>query len=229
MPCRIEDYALIGDCETAALVGRNGSIDWLCWPRFDSGACFAALLGAPEHGRWLHRARRAPEHVSARRYRDDTLILETDFETADGAVTLIDFMPPRGKASDVVRLVVGRRGQVAMRTELVLRFDYGRGCPGSPASRTGALAVAGPDHGGLAHAGQRCAARISRPSASSRSSAGRDDSVRPDLWRLASAAAGPDRSRWRRSRIPRRSGPSGRRDFTVPGNGPSRSSARSSL
>ena len=92
MPLPIEDYALLGDCETAALVGKDGSIDWLCWPRFDSGACFAALLGGPEHGRW----RIAPASgatASRRRYRDGTLILETDFETSDGAATLIDFMP----------------------------------------------------------------------------------------------------------------------------------------
>src|SRR5688572_20943935 len=124
MPLRIEDYALIGDCETAALVGRDGSIDWLCWPRFDSGACFAALLGGPEHGRWLV-APRDPVAVTGRRYRPGTLVLETDFETAEGAVTLIDFMPLRGEASDIVRLVVGRRGRVAMRTELVMRFEYG--------------------------------------------------------------------------------------------------------
>src|SRR4051812_7226828 len=98
MPARIEDYALLGDCETAALVARDGSIDWLCWPRFDSGACFAALLGTPEQGRW----RVAPADGSScatRRYRGDTLILETDFETEDGAVTVIDFMPLRGSAS----------------------------------------------------------------------------------------------------------------------------------
>src|SRR4051794_1134453 len=126
VPLRIEDYALIGDCETAALVGRDGSIDWLCWPRFDSAACFAALLGEPEHGRWL-LAPADPGARSTRRYRGDTLILETDFETADGAgaVTVIDLMPPRGRASDLIRIVVGRRGRVAMRTELVLRFDYG--------------------------------------------------------------------------------------------------------
>src|SRR5262252_874087 len=109
----IEDYALIGDCETAALVGRDGSIDWLCWPRFDGGACFAALLGTPEHGRW----RIAPADPNARvtrRYRPGTLILETDFETPEGAVTLIDFMPIRGEVSDLVRLIVGRRGQVLM-------------------------------------------------------------------------------------------------------------------
>ena len=149
MPAPIEDYALLGDCETAALVSRDGSIDWLCWPRFDSGACFAALLGGPEHGRW----KVAPVDGGARvrrRYRGDTLILETDFETADGAVTLIDFMPLRGAASDLVRIVVGRRGRVPMRTELVVRFDYGSTVPwvthlddGTP---YGTLrAIAGPD------------------------------------------------------------------------------------
>ena len=109
MASRIEDYALLGDCETAALVSREGSIDWLCWPRFDSDACFAALLGTPENGRWLLRPL-DPDARTTRRYRDGTLILETEFETADGAVTLLDFMPPRGQASDVVRIVRGRRG-----------------------------------------------------------------------------------------------------------------------
>ena len=123
MASRIEDYALIGDCETAALVDRSGSVDWLCWPRFDSDACFAALLGEPKHGRW----RIAPKDEARirRRYRDNTLILETRFETADGAVTLIDFMPPRNQQSDLVRLVVGERGRVAMTMELILRFGYG--------------------------------------------------------------------------------------------------------
>jgi GH15 family glucan-1,4-alpha-glucosidase len=125
MSSKIEDYALLGDCETAALVARDGSIDWLCWPRFDSRACFAALLGGPEHRRWLIRPADARPRVT-RRYRDDTLILETDFETADGAVTLVDFMPPRGKASDVVRIVLGRRGRVEMHNVLILRQP----CPG---------------------------------------------------------------------------------------------------
>jgi GH15 family glucan-1,4-alpha-glucosidase len=101
MPLPIEDYAIIGDCETAALVGRDGSIDWLCWPRFDSDACFAALLGAPGHGRWLI----APEHGTARvtrRYRPNTLILETRFENAEGAVTLVDFMPGHQTGSSIV-------------------------------------------------------------------------------------------------------------------------------
>src|SRR5437016_12864095 len=109
LPQKIEDYGLIGDCETAALVGRDGSIDWLCWPAFDSDACFAALLGGHEHGRWLI-APAGEVKKTSRRYRDDTLILETRFETADGAVDLIDFMPPRGNASDVVRLVRGVSG-----------------------------------------------------------------------------------------------------------------------
>jgi GH15 family glucan-1,4-alpha-glucosidase len=124
MPLPIEDYALIGDCHTAALVGRDGSIDWLCLPRFDSGACFAALLGGPEHGRWLI----APVALSQgvrRRYRDGTLILETDFETSEGAVRITDFMPFSNERWDVVRIVEGLRGQVAMRMELVIRFDYG--------------------------------------------------------------------------------------------------------
>jgi GH15 family glucan-1,4-alpha-glucosidase len=128
MASRIEDYALIGDCETAALVGRNGSVDWLCWPRFDSDACFAALLGQPEHGRWLLQPL-APDVQSRRDYRRHTLILETRFETAEGAVTLIDFMPPRGDHSDIVRLVRGDRGRLRFRMELILRFDYGSVVP----------------------------------------------------------------------------------------------------
>lgn len=146
MPSRIEDYALIGDCETAALVARNGSIDWLCWPRFDSAACFAALLGTPEHGRWLLTAV-SREPAVHRRYRVGTLILETEYETRQGAATVIDFMPPRGSASDLVRIVVGRRGCMAMRTELVLRFDYGSVVPWVTRTEGGATlqAIAGPD------------------------------------------------------------------------------------
>ena len=145
MSLRIEDYALIGDCEGAALVGRNGSIDWLCLPRFDSAACCAALLGTPEHGRWLL----APADSDARtswRYRDDTLILETDHETATGAVTVIDFMPVLGRnRNDLVRMVVGRQGRVTMRTDLVLRFDYGRTIPWVRRENHGLVAIAGPD------------------------------------------------------------------------------------
>src|ERR1700745_823818 len=120
-PRRIENYATIGDCQTAALIAVNGSIDWLCWPRFDSGACFAALLGEPEHGRWLI-APGDPDSRIERRYRDCALILETLFETAEGVVELVDFMPPRTHVPDLVRLVKGLRGRVAMCTEFILRF-----------------------------------------------------------------------------------------------------------
>ena len=143
---RIEDYALIGDCQTAALVGRNGSIDWLCWPRFDSAACFAALLGGPENGYWKI-APAASDFSVSRRYLPDTLILETEFETAKGAVTLLDFMPVRSLQSDLVRIVVGKRGRVAMESEGVLRFDYGASVPWITLSDGGKAlrAVAGPD------------------------------------------------------------------------------------
>ena len=125
---KIEDYALIGDCHTAALVGRNGSIDWLCWPRFDSPACFAALLGTGDNGFW--RISPLAGQVSARRhYRPGTLVLETEFETSEGAVSLIDFMPARSGQADLVRIVVGRRGRVAMQSEGLLRFDYGASVP----------------------------------------------------------------------------------------------------
>ena len=145
MSCKIEDYGLIGDCETAALVGRDGSIDWLCWPAFDSDACFAALLGTAKHGRWLIAP--ADEVTrSSRRYWDNTLILETRFETADGAVALIDFMPPRGNASDVVRLVRGVSGRVKLRMELVIRFGFGADIPWVKRTEDGALlAICGPD------------------------------------------------------------------------------------
>ena len=145
MPSRIEDYALIGDCEAAGLVARNGSLDWLCWPRFDSDACFAALLGSNEHGHW-QIAPREGEGVMSRRYRPNTLILETRFECSDGAVTLVDFMPLGGTRSSVVRLVVGERGQVTMCTELVLRFGYGAIVPWVTRLEDGGLrAIAGPD------------------------------------------------------------------------------------
>lgn len=146
MPSRIEDYALIGDCQTAALVAKDGSIDWLCFPRFDSGACFAALLGTPEHGRWK-LAPADESRVTRRRYRDGTLILETDYETAGGAVTIIDFMPLRDTAPDLVRIVEGKRGQVQMTTDLVIRFDYGSVVPWVRALERGrgVRATAGPD------------------------------------------------------------------------------------
>jgi len=144
MTLRIEDYALIGDCQAAALVGNNGSIDWLCWPSFDSPACFAALLGKPEHGRW--RISPAGESKVRRRYRPDTLILETDFESEGGAVTLVDFMPVGEWDSDLVRIVIGRRGRVKMAMQLVLRFDYGSFVPWVSRLDDGRLrAIAGPD------------------------------------------------------------------------------------
>src|SRR5205823_8289607 len=145
MACRIEDYGLIGDCETAALVGNDGSIDWLCVPRFDSGACFAALLGTPEHGRWLV-APAAAARATRRAYRDDTLVLETEFETADGAVRVVDCMPPRDSHPNIVRVVEGVRGRVPMQMELVIRFEYGSVVPWVRRLPDGTLAaIAGPD------------------------------------------------------------------------------------
>ena len=145
MAARIEDYALIGDLQTAALVSRSGSIDWLCFPRFDSAACFAALVGTEEHGRWL-LAPADDRTRSSRRYRGETLILETEWETGDGAARVIGFMPPRGRDPDVVRIVEGLRGEVAMRSELVIRCDYGSIVPWVRRLENGArLAVAGPD------------------------------------------------------------------------------------
>ncbi len=140
----IEDYGLIGDLQTAALVSCHGCIDWLCLPRFDSGAIFAALLGDSENGHWTIQ----PEgefHSPGRRYRGDTLVLETELETATGAVRLIDFMPPRGKAPDVIRIVEGIRGRVDMRMELVLRFDYGSIVPWVRTIDGMLFAIAGPD------------------------------------------------------------------------------------
>ncbi len=144
MAARIEDYAMFGDCRTAALVSRDGSIDWFCCPRFDSDACFAALLGTREHGRWSIAP--CAEAQVTRRYRPNTLVLETNFETKDGAATLIDFMPPSGRHSTIIRLVVGTRGKVAMRTELILRFGYGAVLPWVTRLEDGVLrAIAGPD------------------------------------------------------------------------------------
>ncbi len=144
MPLPLEDYALIGDTHTAALVGRDGSVDWLCLPRFDSGACFAALLGDETHGRWL-LAPAAQITSSSRAYRDDTLVLETVHETTSGAVRVTDFMTPRRGQARVVRLVEGVRGIVPMRMELNLRFDYGAAIPWMRPGRRGFSAVAGPD------------------------------------------------------------------------------------
>src|SRR5712675_934951 len=142
---RIEDYALIGDCVTAALVGRNGSIDWLCLPRFDSAACFAALLGEPEHGRWM-LAPADPSPRAKRRYLNGSLILVTMFETSAGAVEVVDFIGLRHGFSDIVRLVRGLRGRVAMQTEFILRFDYGAVVPWVERLPEGGIsAIGGPE------------------------------------------------------------------------------------
>ena len=144
MTLRIEDYALIGDCKTAALVGRDGSIDWVCWPRFDSAACFAALLGKADNGRWLIAPKDSPLGAR-RRYRPGTLVLETEFQTETGSAAVIDFMPPADRA-DLVRIVVGRSGRVAFQTELVVRFNYGATVPWVNRLDDGSIdAIAGPE------------------------------------------------------------------------------------
>ncbi|WP_246081174.1 trehalase-like domain-containing protein, partial [Modestobacter altitudinis] len=140
----IEDYGLIGDLQTAALVGRDGSIDWLCLPRFDSPACFAALLGDAGNGRWLLAPTEGGE-CTDRRYRGDTLVLETTWTTSSGTVRVVDLMPPRGEAADVVRIVEGVSGRVRMRSELVLRFDYGHVVPWVRHVDGELAAIAGPD------------------------------------------------------------------------------------
>ncbi|HET9449598.1 MAG TPA: glycoside hydrolase family 15 protein [Aggregicoccus sp.] len=148
MPLPIEDYALIGDLQTVGLVGRDGSLDWLCLPRIDSGACFAALLGTPEHGRWRLAPAAPMERCSSRRrYRDGTLVLETEFSCPEGRVRVVDCMPPRGRAPDVVRVVEGVEGRVPMHMDLTLRFDYGHIVPWvrKGAGGRGLYAVAGPD------------------------------------------------------------------------------------
>jgi len=144
MAAKIEDYALIGDCQTAALVDKDGSIDWLCWPAFSSEACFAKLLGSDENGYW----KIAPcegEWTATRKYHEHTLIVETIFESAEGAVRLTDFMPVRGKNSDVVRIVEGIRGTLQMQMALCLRFDYGRTVPWVTSVDDGVRAIAGPN------------------------------------------------------------------------------------
>lgn len=144
MPLPIEQYALIGDCHTAALVGSDGSIDWLCVPRFDSGACFAALLGTPEHGRW--RIGPSGKIMAVRRsYRNDTLILDTEFETAEGCVRITDFMPASRSRLDVVRIIEGLTGRVELSLELIVRFDYGSIVPWVHRSGNVLLMTAGPD------------------------------------------------------------------------------------
>jgi GH15 family glucan-1,4-alpha-glucosidase len=135
---------MIGDHHTAALVSKHGSIDWLCLPHFDSGACFAALLGTADHGHWSI-CPSEPIRAIRRRYREGTLILETEFDTDSGSVMVIDFMARREDAPELVRVVVGTRGQVEMRMELVIRFDYGSVVPWVTRTQTGISAIAGPD------------------------------------------------------------------------------------
>lgn len=125
---KIEDYAFLSDTQTGALISRDGYVVWLCFPRFDSGACFASLLGTAENGHWRFWPNDTIKKLS-RRYRGETLILETKIETASGAVRLIDFMPPRGENPDLIRIVEGIRGEVAMQMELIIRFDYGHIVP----------------------------------------------------------------------------------------------------
>jgi len=144
MALHIEDYALIGDCRSAALVGRDGSIDWLCWPRFDSAACFAALLGTVENGRWL-LAPSQPILAVTRHYSPGTLVLETEFETETGRANVVDFMPLE-EGADLVRIVVGRSGSVGFRTEFVVRFNYGATVPWVSRLPDGSIdAIAGPE------------------------------------------------------------------------------------
>ena len=227
MPARIEDYALIGDCETAALVSRDGSIDWLCWPRFDSHACFAALLGGPDHGRWLLAPADASAKV-ARRYRDSTMILETTFETIDGAVMVVDFMPLRDGESNVVRTVVGLRGSVAMRTQIILRFGYGsivpwvsrargRNAPRDRRARHDHHQVPGPSARRRPHHGRRF-----------HCFRGRAGVVRHDLGTVAPRAAQAGRSRPRARRSPSASGRRGPPSASTPESGAMRSSDPSS-
>ncbi len=146
MAMRIEDYAMIGDCRTAALVGRDGSIDWLCVPRFDSGACFAALLGTPENGRWkLAPAENVEVRKVERRYRPGSMVLETEFTTGSGAVRITDAMAIDSETPTVARVVEGLRGEVPMRSELIIRFDYGWIVPWVTGHERGISAIAGPD------------------------------------------------------------------------------------
>ena len=144
MTLRIEDYAIVGDTGTVAIVGTNGSIDWLCLPRFDSAACFAALLGDEANGHWRIAPTAEPVRVE-RRYRPGTLVLETEFETAEGAVRIVDCMPPREGRPDVVRVVQGLRGRVPMQMQLTPRFDYGRRIPLVSRAPEGIVAIAGPE------------------------------------------------------------------------------------
>src|SRR6266487_2982340 len=141
---KIEDYAFLSDTQTGALVSRDGCVDWLCFPRFDSPACFASLLGDKKNGHWRFFPEEKIEKTR-RQYRDETLILETEIETKSGAVRLIDFMPPRGENPDIIRIVEGLRGEMRMQMELIIRFDYGQIVPWVRKEHAGLEAIAGPD------------------------------------------------------------------------------------
>jgi GH15 family glucan-1,4-alpha-glucosidase len=141
---KIEDYAFLSDTQTGALVSRDGCVDWLCFPRFDSPACFASLLGEKKNGHWRFFPDEKIERTR-RRYRNGTLILETELETKSGAVRLIDFMPPRGENPDIIRIVEGLRGKMSMQMELIIRFDYGSVIPWVRKAHGGLEAIAGPD------------------------------------------------------------------------------------
>src|SRR5436853_7884771 len=141
---KIEDYAFLSDTQTAALISRDGCVDWLCLPRFDSGACFSSLLGTSENGHWRFFPDEPVTKLS-RRYRGNTLILETQIETKKGAVRLIDFRPPRGENPDLIRIVEGVRGSIKMQMELIIRFDYGHVVPWVRKKHGGLEAIAGPD------------------------------------------------------------------------------------
>ena len=141
---KIEDYGFLSDTQTGALIGKNASVDWLCFPRFDSRACFAALLGNEKNGRWIMHPTEEVRGTS-RRYRGDTLVLETEFETESGVARVIDFMPPRGTNPDLIRIVEGVHGEVSMRTELIVRFDYGAIVPWVRNIGGDIVAIAGPD------------------------------------------------------------------------------------
>src|SRR3954465_161776 len=200
MSCPIEDYALLADCQSAALVSRSGSIDWLCLPRFDSESCFAALLGKPGDGRWL-LAPAGPVRRTTRRYLDETIVLETTHETAEGAVTVTDLMPIRDKTPDVVRVVRGERGRVRMRMELIIRFAYGSAVPWVTAIEGGIQAIAGPDRLRLVTPvktrgeGLSTVAEVGGGGRESgcgvRGGAGRKRALRPPLGPLAPAPASP--------------------------------------
>src|SRR5947209_490316 len=141
---KIEDYAFLSDTQTGALVSRDGCVDWLCFPRFDSGACFASLLGKRENGCWRFFPDDKIKKIE-RRYRGNSLVLETDIETESGAVRFTDFMPPRGENPDLIRIIEGLRGEVGLQMELIIRFDYGHVVPWVRKSHGGLEAIAGPD------------------------------------------------------------------------------------